>query len=181
MVGSVGSKFLTGMVVLLSGIAIATTTSSSVQGATPPQSSLAPASSTPAEISSPPSALAMAPSSPVRIEIPSIAVLSDLMHLGLRDDGTLEVPPEGFPAGWYAGSPTPGELGPAIIAGHVDWGGAPGVFFDLRDLQPGADVIIAREDGSTAVFRISSVQQYPKDEFPSELVYGDLDYAGLRL
>jgi len=41
-----------------------------------------------------------------------------------------------FPAGWYTGAPTPGELGPAIITGHVDWGGHPGVFFNLRNLNP---------------------------------------------
>src|SRR5674476_821993 len=61
---------------------------------------------------------------------------SGLMDLGLRADGSLEVPPSGFPAGWYTGGPTPGELGPAIIAGHIDWNG-PGVFFRLRDLKPG--------------------------------------------
>jgi sortase (surface protein transpeptidase) len=123
----------------------------------------------------------MAASPPVRLRIPSIEVDSDLMALGLRVDGSLEVPPEGFPAGWYTGAPTPGELGPAIIAGHVDWNGQPGVFYGLRDLKPGADVSVERADGSTAVFRVRSIQQFAKDAFPTEAVYADIDHPGLRL
>jgi sortase (surface protein transpeptidase) len=123
----------------------------------------------------------MARSAPVRIGIPSIGVDSALMGLGLEADGSLEVPPEGFPAGWYTGAPTPGELGPAIIAGHVDWAGSPGVFFSLRDLGPGDTIDVDREDGSTARFAVSSVQQFPKDAFPTEAVYADIDHAGLRL
>jgi sortase (surface protein transpeptidase) len=123
----------------------------------------------------------MARSTPVRIQIPAIGVDSTLMSLGLEDDGSLEVPPEGFPAGWYTGAPTPGELGPAIIAGHVDWAGSPGVFFALRDLAPGDPITVNRDDGSTAVFRVDSVQQFPKDAFPTDAVYADIDHAGLRL
>jgi hypothetical protein len=91
------------------------------------------------------------------------------------------VPPSGFPAGWYTGAPTPGQLGPAIVAGHVDWNGHPGVFYNLRDLKSGATITIARQDGSTALFRVLGVQQFPKDHFPTEAVYGNLSYAGLRL
>ena len=123
----------------------------------------------------------MARSTPVRVQVPAIDVDSELMDLGLRDDGTLEVPPEGFPAGWFTGAPTPGELGPAIIAGHVDWGGEPGVFYDLRELLPGDEITVTREDVSVAVFRVTSVEQFPKDQFPTDLVYGDIDHAGLRL
>ncbi len=118
---------------------------------------------------------------PVRLQVPSIGVDSELMELGLQADGTLEVPPSGFPAGWYTGAPAPGELGPAIIAGHVDWDGRPGVFFDLRDASPGDDIVITRQDGSTARFRVTHVEQFDKDAFPTLAVYGDLDHAGLRL
>lgn len=123
----------------------------------------------------------MSAAAPVRLRIPAIDVDSELMDLGLQADGTLEVPPGGFPAGWYTGAPTPGELGPAIIAGHVDWDGRPGVFFNLRDLSPGDEIVIARQDGTTARFRVTHVEQFDKDAFPTQAVYGDLDHAGLRL
>lgn len=115
------------------------------------------------------------------IEIPAIGVDSGLMALGLRDDGTLEVPPEGFPAGWFTGASSPGELGPAIIAGHVDWGGLPGVFYDLRNLRPGDEISVERADRTTAVFRVTHVEQFPKDAFPTDVVYGDIGFAGLRV
>ena len=123
----------------------------------------------------------MAESAPVRVRIPAIGVDSALTELGVRADGTMEVPAEGFPAGWFSGAPTPGELGPAVLAGHVDWRGQPGVFSRLRELKPEDEVTVAREDGSAAVFRVTRVEQFPKDEFPTAVVYGDIDHAGLRL
>ena len=122
----------------------------------------------------------LARSTPVRLRIAAIGVDSGLMDLGLRADGSLEVPPSGFPAGWYTGGPTPGELGPAIIAGHIDWNG-PGVFYNLHNLKPGDQVTVTRADGSQPAFRVTRIAQFPKDQFPTKLVYGNIDHAGLRL
>jgi len=119
-------------------------------------------------------------SSPVRLQIGAIGVDSALMHLGLRTDGSMAVPPRAFPAGWYDGGPTPGELGPAIIAGHIDMKG-PGVFFRLRDVKPGDQITVTRADGSKPVFRVTRVSQFSKGRFPTALVYGNIDHAGLRL
>jgi sortase (surface protein transpeptidase) len=118
---------------------------------------------------------------PVRLQVPAIGVDSELMPLGLRDDGSLEVPPSGFPAGWFTGGPKPGEVGPAVMAGHVDWGGSRGVFYDLRSLKPGDAITVTRADASTVRFAVVSVEQFPKDAFPSDAVYGDLDHPALRL
>lgn len=144
--------------------------------ATPvPAPALVPA---PAAASSP---VVMAPSTPVRVVVESIGVDSDLMDLGLQGDGTMEVPPGAFPAGWFTGAPTPGELGPAVIVGHIDWVTGPGVFYELASLEVGAEIQVERSDGSTAVFRATEVSVYDKDAFPTDLVYGDIDHAGLRL
>ena len=65
----------------------------------------------------------LARSMPVRLQIAAIGVDSTLMD-PLQKDGTMDVPPSGFPAGWYTGAPTPGEPGlRIIIAGHIDWNG----------------------------------------------------------
>ena len=103
------------------------------------------------------------------------------MPPGLQADGSLEVPPGGFPAGWFTGAPMPGEVGPAVMAGHVDWGGSPGVFYDLRSLKPGDEITVSRADGTAVLFAVASVQQFSKDAFPSAAVYGNLDHPGLRL
>nr|WP_246405563.1 class F sortase [Modestobacter versicolor] len=128
-----------------------------------------------------PPVLQLPASDPVRVRIPALRVSSTVMDLGLERDGSMEVPPGAYPVGWYDGSPTPGELGPAVLAGHVDWGGEPGAFYGLRELLPGDEVVIDRADGTTATFRVDRVEEHDKDAFPSDDVYGDLPYAGLRL
>ncbi|WP_246165476.1 class F sortase [Arthrobacter yangruifuii] len=126
----------------------------------------------------------LAPSAPVSLSIPSTGTASELLRLGLRKDGSLEVPPEppGSPAGWYTGSPTPGERGPAVLLGHVNaTGGGEGVFAGLRSLKPGDRIDIAREDGTTAAFTVDRAEQYGKDDFPTLAVYGNTADAQLRL
>jgi hypothetical protein len=120
------------------------------------------------------------PATPVRLQIPAIGVDSGLIPLALAADGTLETPPTGVSAGWYTGAATPGEMGPAVVAGHLDWNG-PGVFYKLRSLAPGDQVSVTRDDASVAIFTVTEVVLYAKDAFPTDRVYGGLDYAGLRL
>src|SRR5260370_40926973 len=73
-------------------------------------------------------------------------------------------------------------MGWASMGGHFDSKTAgPGVFYQLRDLRPGNDVYVTRADGTTAKFRVTSVQTYPKDQFPTQTVYGPTPDAGLRL
>lgn len=127
-------------------------------------------------------ALLMSASEPVSIRIPSIEVSSDpVVDLGLDHEGAMEVPADPALTGWYTGSPTPGEYGPSVLAGHVTWNGAESVFFRLGDMRPGDLVEVGREDGTTAVFEVTDIEQYPKDEFPTLEVYGNTDGSTLRL
>jgi sortase (surface protein transpeptidase) len=118
---------------------------------------------------------------PVSLTIPAIGVSTELIQLGLTTDGTLQVPSSTSVAGWYTGSPRPGQIGAAVIAGHVDSQAGPAVFFRLRLLQPGELVYVRRADGSLAVFQVTAVQTYLKTQFPTTAVYGPLPDAQLRL
>lgn len=120
---------------------------------------------------------------PLEVEIPSIGVRSTLLRLGLAEDGSAEVPTteEADQAGWYRYSPTPGELGPAVIIGHVDSEAGPAVFHRLEDLTPGETIRVPREDGSVAEFTVDDVESFAKETFPTQRVYGDINHAGLRL
>ncbi|MDD1477735.1 class F sortase [Arthrobacter sp. H16F315] len=123
-------------------------------------------------------------STPASLSIPAIGVQTELLGLGLRENKSLQVPPDGpgAPAGWYNGSPTPGERGPAVLLGHVNAvGGGPGVFANLRSLTPGTPVSIQRTDGSTATFTVDRAAAYGKDAFPTLEVYGNTTAAELRL
>jgi sortase (surface protein transpeptidase) len=124
----------------------------------------------------------MARSVPTHLVIPSVHIDTSLLRLGLDADGSLQVPWKPLLAGWYTGSPTPGQLGPAIIAGHVDsWTTGPAVFYHLGETAVGAHVLVTRSDTSVADFEVTSVESYPKTAFPTDLVYGDVDRAELRL
>ena len=148
--------------------------------AAPESSSAAPSTETPSEAPEP----AVEVAAPVSVSAPSIGVESTLMDLGLNPDGTVEVPPleRDDKAGWYEPGPAPGEVGPAIILGHVDsaeWG--PGIFFDLGAMEKGDEISVARADGSAAVFAVDRVEVHRKDDFPTIAVYGNTDDPQLRL
>jgi Sortase domain len=118
---------------------------------------------------------------PVSLVIPSIGVTSALVHLGLTSSGALQVPPTTSVAGWYTGSPRPGSIGSAVIAGHIDSDTGPGIFFRLSQLQRRDRVYVKRADGTLAVFEVTEVQMYAKDAFPTAAVYGAVPDPELRL
>ncbi|MGK5671979.1 class F sortase [Micromonospora sp. URMC 106] len=120
---------------------------------------------------------------PVDVRIPAIDVRAPIVAVGADAEGRLEVPPLDRPtlAGWYRHGVSPGETGNAVIVGHVDSAAGPAVFFDLGRLRAGDTVRITRADASVATFAVDGVASYPKDRFPTDLVYGPSGTAGLRL
>ena len=115
----------------------------------------------------------------VRLRIPELGVDSPLDELGQAPDRTVEVPADPVRAGWYALGPRPGQAGPAVVLGHVDGQGRPGVFFRVDELRPGAVVVVDRADGSEARFRVTRLERMPKTSFPTSEVY--LPTAGPEL
>lgn len=120
-------------------------------------------------------------SPPVRVRIPSIGVNSTLEKLGLLPDGALAPPSQWQVAGWYADGVRPGDVGPAVIAGHVDSVSGPAVFYKLVKLKPGSAVFVTRADGSVLRFIVARSDEYPKNRFPTEAVYGPTPVPTLRL
>lgn len=124
-------------------------------------------------------------SSPVSIDIPAINVSSGLQDLGVTSSGAIQVPQPGpsyNEAAWFDGSPTPGETGPSIIEGHIDSAATgPSVFFSLGALKPKDTVRVTLADGIVAVFTVTGVREYAKSKFPTATVYGNTDFAALRL
>ncbi|MTD56427.1 class F sortase [Amycolatopsis pithecellobii] len=139
----------------------------------------------------PPAAPAPAPSSaqqpatapPTWVDLPSISAHSSLVELGLNPDRTIEVPPVDQPlqAGWYRYSPVPGQVGPAVILGHIDGNHQKGIFWRLRDVKAGDQVRIGQANGAALTFAVTKVDQVAKKEFPTDAVYGDTPDPELRL
>jgi Sortase domain len=118
---------------------------------------------------------------PTRVQLPSLGVDSALARLGVDSAGALMPPSDFTEAGWFTGGPAPGEVGPAVIAGHVDSRTGPAVFFRLRDIAVGDPVLVGRADGSTAQFTVTRVARHAKNAFPTAEVYGPTPDAQLRL
>ncbi len=118
---------------------------------------------------------------PVRILIPALGVDAAVVPLALDDRGALEVPQDADLVGWYRLSPRPGEVGPAVLAGHLDWRGEPGVFRRLDELLLGDLVKVVGADGEEVSFTVTAVEQHPKRAFPTVRVYGDTAAPELRL
>ncbi|CCK25566.1 peptidase C60 sortase A and B [Streptomyces davaonensis JCM 4913] len=121
---------------------------------------------------------------PLGLRIPAIDVDTPLIRLGLTPDGSVQVPPitAHDRAGWYEHSPTPGQVGPSVILGHVTVGTyGDGVFRHLSRLGRGDRIEARLENGTEAVFAVSAVRTVAKADFPADDVYGDVDRPELRL
>jgi hypothetical protein len=118
---------------------------------------------------------------PVSFAIPTLDVRGPLGELSQADNGELLAPDDPGLAGWYAGGVVPGDVGPAVIGGHVDSRKGPGVFFALRSLEPGDAVRVTRSDGRVVRFTVTAVHEVPKARFPTEAVYAPTARAELRL
>lgn len=122
-------------------------------------------------------------SQPVSIAIPAIKVSAPIRPVGLNRDGTLEVPPLSIPnlTGWYRYGPTPGQVGPAVIVGHIDSTSGPAVFYRLSQLRPGARVTITTRNHSELTFVVDRLQRFTKAHFPASSVYAATPDPELRL
>lgn len=123
-------------------------------------------------------------SQPLSISIPAINLESDLINVGKQQNGAMEVPAgvNYNKAAWYKHSSAPGQYGASVIVGHVDSRDGVSVFFELGSLQPGDEISVDRADGTTAIFTVTDIRQFEKDQFPTKEVYGPIaDASELRL
>lgn len=120
---------------------------------------------------------------PVHLDIPRIGVHTRLLSLGLAPDHSADVPSldQAHLASWYNLGPTPGQLGPAVLLGHVDTKSGPAVFYSIGSLHKGDMIHVTRTDGTIVDFTVDGTTRVPKAHFPTQQVFGDLDFAGIRL
>lgn len=125
--------------------------------------------------------VALATAVPVNLDIPAIDLTGPVIEIGLDPDGTVELPPANEITGWYRYGPAPGEVGAAVILGHVDSYTGPAVFFRLSALRPGDQIHVTRADRSVAHFLVHNVSSYPKSEFPTREIYESKGFSALHL
>jgi sortase (surface protein transpeptidase) len=120
-------------------------------------------------------------SRPIRLTIPALGIVTGLDTLGLQADHQVMVPTTTHTPGWYIDGPAPGQMGSAVILGHVDSYIGPGVFFELKTLKVGDSIRVQLADGEVTHFVVTRVVEYSKTTFPDGLVYGTHHTESLQL
>jgi len=84
----------------------------------------------------------------------------------------MDIPKNFIDTAWYELGPRPGELGNAVIDGHVDTPtGAPSVFWNLKKLLPGDQIIITDSNGNSYTFAVTHVHTYPIAQIPLQAIF----------
>lgn len=125
-----------------------------------------------------PTTLTLAPrvDVPMHIRIPAIGVDTDLDQVGILPTGNLDTPQLNpwDNAGWYKDGTRPGEVGSAVIDGHVDRpGGGPAVFWNLRYMNPGDEIIITTHTGQQLHFQTIKRMAYAPSQAPMQDIFGN--------
>lgn len=133
------------------------------------------------------------PEDPVHITVRQVdgamtrtLVAADVVRVGLdaqdvMDISRLDQQPD--LAGWYCYSPRPGQKGPAVLVGHVDWGGKLRAFGMLKDVKAGDSITVQLAGGRQLEYAVEDVKSIPKDAVTAnpDLIYQASGDARLRL
>ena len=118
---------------------------------------------------------------PVEISFPTFEQVCEVQPVGKINPSTKEeVGPEepgamgtidsNVIAAWYKYGPSPGDAGNAIINGHKSWKGERGVFYELKEMNLGDQVVVKMSDGSYLYWYVDTVSVYPRDEVPIDVM-----------
>lgn len=117
---------------------------------------------------------------PVSVRVPSVGIDARIEPVGVDHERRLIVPPPQL-AGWFEGRAVPGEIGPAVLVGHVDSLEGPAVFHGLDRVRSGDLIHVTDAQGGRTVFAAERVQVIAKSAFPTSDVYDPVARAELRL
>ncbi len=118
---------------------------------------------------------------PANLKIPSIEVDATVQKVGLLDNGQMGVPDNEEDVAWFEPGTKPGNKGNSVIAAHVDSREGPAVFWDLKKLETGDEIIVTDEEGSELTFVVNRVERYKRNEAPIEEIFGSADSKSLNL
>lgn len=122
------------------------------------------------------------PGIPQKIQISKIGVDASVESVGLDAEKKMDVPKGSDNAGWYSLGTRPGAKGNAVLDGHLDKkDGSPAVFFKVSTLEVGDKIIITDDKGKDRTFIVTSVVEYPYNDFPLQKVFGPSSDAMLNL
>lgn len=119
---------------------------------------------------------------PISVDVPSVNISAAVQPITMVSDAldVSALDAEPMDAGWYSKSAKVGQVGPMVLAAHINYNG-PGAFGRLHLVKPGATVTVTGDDLSEKTYVIYQVDQPKKAQFPTEAVYGRVDQPEIRL
>ncbi len=119
---------------------------------------------------------------PARLLIPSLGIDALVQHVGITAKGNMAAPHNFTDVGWYKYGTVPGQVGSAVIDGHVDNGLAlDGVFKHLNELKIGDRIQIVTASSTSLTFKVVDIQSYSIKDVPTEKLFMQADTSRLNL
>lgn len=105
----------------------------------------------------------VAPSLPKFLKIDKLGINTRILQTSVTNSGELGSPSNIYDTDWYSGSAHPGDpasQGAMLIDGHVHGPTLPGVFANIKSLQPGDAIQVVRGDDKVFNYQVVSVQNF---------------------
>jgi len=119
---------------------------------------------------------------PAEVSIPALGIEAPVESVGLLANGAMAVPQFVSDAGWLGSGPTPGSVGNAVIAGHLDGiTGKPAAFWSLGRLRSGDAIIVTTASGTQLRFAVVRIGRYDREAVPLVAVFGPSKEANLNV
>ncbi len=117
---------------------------------------------------------------PVSVRVASIGLEAPVLSVGVDDENQFDVP-EADLVGWYRYGSAPGQTGSTVLAAHVAYGGQPGAFLNLTEIEVGELLEVELSDGSVMSYRVLDNVLYDKTALPADELFRKDGDAVLRL
>jgi sortase A len=118
---------------------------------------------------------------PVAIQVDAAEINASIEILEIVD-GVMQDPTGPWVVSWYKETSKLGGGGNIVMAGHVDyWDVGPSVFWNLRNLAQGDQIVVTGEDGSAHTYEVEWIENFDADNAPIAEIVGPTDRESLTL
>ena len=119
---------------------------------------------------------------PIRLQIPKLQLDTLIEAVGQDHNGNMGIPSHVDNVAWYAPGAAPGEVGNAVLAGHLDHkDGSPAIFWNIRRLKVGDEIIVSSAGNTQYHFAVTHLQTYAYNAAPLDKIFGYTLHRQLNL
>lgn len=124
----------------------------------------------------------LSPGLPMRIQIPNINIDAPFEYVGINSQGAVDAPEDPDKVAWYSGGTRPGDIGSAVITGHLNWyNSTNGIFTNLHKIQLNDKIVIQDDQGIMLSFIVREIRSYNANEEAIDVFISDDGKSHLNL